>query len=163
MKVTLNNLAAQKSRQRRKIVGRGGKKGTYSGKGNKGQKARSGGSVRPGFEGGRTPLYRQIPKKRGFTSLAEKLMVMNVDQLAGNFEEGDQVTAETLSKKGLVKSGSGIKILGRGEISKKLIFKVEAVSASAKKKIEAAGGQVTIVGGKSKAGAKSKKTQVEEK
>ena len=124
------------STHRKKIVGRGigSGVGKTSGKGHKGQKARSGGGVRPGFEGGQMPLYRRLPK-RGFTNIfAKKYVSVNVEML-DKFNDGDEVTAETLMEKGIIsKVCDGVKILGRGEVTKKVTVKVAKISASAKEK-----------------------------
>ena len=124
--------------------GHGSGNGKTAGKGHKGQKARSGGT-RPGFEGGQMPLYRRIPK-RGFTCRNSKDIVgININAL-DRFEDGAEVTIETLIESGIVSHPKdGVKILGNGEISKKLTVKVNAVSESAKAKIEAAGGTVEVI------------------
>ncbi|HAF26878.1 MAG TPA: 50S ribosomal protein L15 [Lachnospiraceae bacterium] len=118
--------------------------GKTAGKGHKGQKARSG-APRIGFEGGQMPLYRRIPK-RGFKNRNHKEIVgINVSMLE-RFENGDTVTAESLIEKGIVKDTlDGVKILGNGELSKKLTVKVSAFSESAKEKIEAAGGTAEVI------------------
>ena len=119
--------------------------GKTAGKGHKGQKARSGGGVRPGFEGGQMPLARRVPK-RGFNNIfATKYVGINVDAL-NRFEEGSVVDEAAIVKAGLVKKTlDGIKILGRGEITKSLTVKVTAFSATAKEKIEKAGGKAEEV------------------
>lgn len=119
--------------------GHGSGNGKTAGKGHKGQKARSG-APRPGFEGGQMPLYRRIPK-RGFTNINSKEIVgINVSALEV-FEDGAEVTVEALVDKGIVKHPrDGVKILGNGELTKKLTVKANAFSAGAKTKIEAAGG-----------------------
>lgn len=124
--------------------GHGSGNGKTAGKGHKGQKARSG-APRPGFEGGQMPLYRRIPK-RGFTCRNSKQIVgINVSAL-NRFEDGATVTVETMIENGLVSNPKdGVKILGNGEISKKLNVKVNACSESAKAKIEAAGGTVEVI------------------
>ena len=124
--------------------GHGSGNGKTAGKGHKGQKARSG-APRPGFEGGQMPLYRRIPK-RGFTCRNSKEIVgINVSAL-NRFEDGATVTVETMIESGLVSNPKdGVKILGNGEISKKLNVKVNACSESAKAKIEAAGGTVEVI------------------
>lgn len=138
---------AEGSTHRKKIVGRGigSGVGKTSGRGHKGQKARSGGGVRPGFEGGQMPLYRRLPK-RGFTNIfAKKYVSVNVEVL-DKFNDGDEVTAESLLEKGIIsKTLDGVKILGRGEVTKKLTVKVAKVSESAKEKIEKAGGKAEVV------------------
>lgn len=129
----------------RKGRGIGSGNGKTSGKGHKGQKARSGGGVRPGFEGGQMPLTRRIPK-RGFVNIYAKIYAnVNVDALS-RFEDGAVVDLEALEKAGLVKKAKdGVKILGRGELAKKLTVKAAAFSASAKQKIEAAGGSAEVI------------------
>ncbi|MGI6094740.1 MAG: 50S ribosomal protein L15 [Lachnospiraceae bacterium] len=118
--------------------------GKTAGKGHKGQKARSG-APRPGFEGGQMPLYRRLPK-RGFKNRNSKdIVAINVDVL-NRFEDGAEVTVETLlENRAISRMGDGVKILGNGEITKKLNVKVNAVSESAKAKIEAAGGTVEVI------------------
>jgi large subunit ribosomal protein L15 len=136
------------AKHRRKRVGCGESSGhgKTSGKGHKGQKARSGGSIRPGFEGGQMPLSRRLPK-RGFNNKDFKTFygVVNLDTLEQWFEDGSAVNEKLLRGAGLVRgSFDGIKILGRGEITKKFHLEVDSISASAKEKIEKAGGTVTI-------------------
>ena len=125
--------------------GHGSGWGKTAGKGHKGQKARSGGSIRPGFEGGQMPLQRRIPK-RGFNNIfAKSIIAVNVSALEA-FEDGAEVTVEALYQKGIVKKAyDGIKILGNGSLSKKLTVKVNAFSESAKQKIEAAGGKAEVI------------------
>ena len=124
--------------------GHGSGNGKTAGKGHKGQKARSG-APRPGFEGGQMPLYRRLPK-RGFTCRNSKEIVgINVDML-NRFDENTVVTVETLMEAGIVKNPrDGVKILGNGELTKKLTVKVDAFSASAKEKIEALGGNAEVI------------------
>jgi large subunit ribosomal protein L15 len=121
--------------------GTGSGLGKTSGKGHKGAKARSGGGKRPGFEGGQMPLTMRLPK-RGFTDINSRYIVgINVSALENKYENGDVVTVENMIEKGIVKNPrDGVKILGNGELTKKLTVKVNAFSASAKEKIEAAGG-----------------------
>ena len=118
--------------------------GKTAGKGHKGQKARSG-APRPGFEGGQMPLYRRLPK-RGFTDRNSKVIAyVNVETL-NRFEDGTEVTPELLLTSGVLsKIVDGVKVLGNGELTKKLTVKVNAVSASAKEKIEAKGGTVEVI------------------
>ena len=123
--------------------------GKTSGKGHKGQKARSGGSIRLGFEGGQMPLIRRIPK-RGFNNAAFKISYapVNLSDLESQFEAGT-IDEKGLREKGLVKgSWDGVKILGDGEVTKKFSLKVNAVSASAREKLEKAGGSIEFVAGK---------------
>ncbi|WP_373499127.1 50S ribosomal protein L15 [Desulfococcus sp.] len=133
---------AEGSRKSRKRLGRG--VGSGSGKtaarGSKGHKARSGGGVRPGFEGGQMPIHRRLPK-RGFTNIfKKKIAVINIKDLA-RFQSGDTVDEASLIKTGLVKGGyDGIKLLGFGDVLYPLTIRLEAVSEGARKKIEAAGG-----------------------
>ena len=124
--------------------GHGSGNGKTAGKGHKGQKARSG-ATRPGFEGGQMPLYRRLPK-RGFTNRNSKTIVgINVSGLE-RFEDDTVVTVERLSDAGIVKNPrDGVKILGNGELTKKLTVKVDAVSEGAKAKIEAVGGTCEVI------------------
>ena len=130
-----------------KRVGRGIGSGTgkTSGKGHKGQNARSGGGVRPGFEGGQMPLYRRLPK-RGFKNIfAKQYVTVNVEVLE-RFDNGTEVTAEVLKEAGIIsKTLDGVKFLGRGELTKKLNVKVSGYTAGAKEKIEKAGGKAEVI------------------
>ena len=132
------------SRKVRHRVGRGDGSGWggTAGRGEKGQKSRTGASIRHHFEGGQTPSFRRIPK-RGFNSgIKELFNVVNIDMLEKTFEAGAEVTSDVLRQKGLIgKAVAPLKILGNGEISKALTVKAEKFSASAKSKIEAAGGK----------------------
>ncbi len=125
--------------------GHGSGQGKTAGKGHKGQNARSGGGVRPGFEGGQMPLQRRIPK-RGFNNIfAKDIVAINVTSL-NKFEDGTVVDVDALLKAGIVKNGfDGVKVLGNGTLTKKLEVKVSAFSASAKEKIENAGGKAEVV------------------
>ncbi len=129
----------------RKGRGPGSGNGKTAGKGHKGQNARSGGGVRPGFEGGQIPLYRRLPK-RGFKNrFAKQYTVINVETL-NSFEADSVVTLETLLESGKIsKANDGLKVLGRGEITTKVTVKASSFSASAKEKIEAAGGKCEVV------------------
>ena len=131
----------------RKRIGRGVGSGwgKTAGRGSKGQNARSGGGVRPGYEGGQMPLHRRLPK-RGFTNIFKKFMaVVNVNDLS-RFESGAVVDEATLVRSGLVKGRmDGIKLLGQGDIDIALTVKINAISRSAKAKIEAAGGTVEVI------------------
>ena len=139
----LHELKPNHKLKKKKRVGRGGKRGTYSGRGIKGQKSRSGSKRKPGFEGGRTPLWRQLPKKKGFKSIHSKPMAINLNILEKKFSDGDLITPRELLKKGLIDNIKlGAKILGQGEITKKLIVKNCLISKSAKEKIEKAGGKI---------------------
>jgi large subunit ribosomal protein L15 len=135
------------SRKERNRVGRGtgSGNGKTAGRGTKGQKSRSGGGVRLGFEGGQTPLFRRLPK-RGFTNVNRKeYAVVNIDTL-NRFEEGTEVTPELLIESGIVKSEkAGIKILANGNVEKKLTIKAHKFSAAAKEAIEAAGGKIEVI------------------
>ena len=124
--------------------GHGSGNGKTAGKGHKGQKARSG-APRPGFEGGQMPLYRRLPK-RGFKNINSKRIVgINLSTLE-RFEDGSTVSVDTLIESGIVKNPrDGIKILGNGELTKKLTVQVNAFSASAKEKIEALGGKAEVI------------------
>ena len=124
--------------------GHGSGNGKTAGKGHKGQKARSG-APRPGFEGGQMPLYRRLPK-RGFKCRNSKdIVAINVSEL-NRFEDGAEVTPAALLASGAIsRLGDGVKILGNGEITKKINLKVNAVSETAKTKIEAAGGTVEVI------------------
>ncbi len=138
---------AEGSRKERNRVGRGtgSGNGKTSGRGHKGQKARSGGGVRLGFEGGQLPLFRRIPK-RGFTNINRKeFAVVNLDVL-NRFEDGTEVTPELLIETGVVRNAkSGIKILSNGSIEKKLTVKANKFSTAAKEAIEAAGGKTEVI------------------
>ena len=124
--------------------GHGSGNGKTAGKGHKGQKARSG-APRPGFEGGQMPLYRRLPK-RGFTNRNSKdIVAINVDVL-NRFDDGAVVTVESLLETGIIKNPKdGVKILGNGELTKKLEVKVDAFSASAVEKIQALGGKAEVI------------------
>lgn len=138
---------AEGSRHVRNRVGRGSSSGNgkTSGRGQKGQKSRSGGGVRLGFEGGQTPLFMRLPK-RGFTNINRKdYAIVNLDVL-NRFEDGTEVTPTALIEAGIVKDAkSGIKILGNGELTKKLTVKAAKFSKSAQTAIEAAGGSIEVI------------------
>ena len=130
----------------RKGRGAGSGNGKTAGKGHKGQNARSGGGVRPGFEGGQLPLYRKLPK-RGFNNarFGKQYSVVNV-QCLNKFNDGDVVDCAALLAAGIIaKALDGVKVLGEGEITKKLTVKAAVFSASAKEKIEAVGGKTEVV------------------
>jgi large subunit ribosomal protein L15 len=140
--------AGAKHRRKRLGSGESSGHGKTSGKGHKGQKARSGGSIRPGFEGGQMPLHRRLPK-RGFNNAAFKTVygVVNLDDLEKRFDDGAAINEKLLRGARLVRGSlSGVKVLGRGEISKKFHLEVDSISASARKKIEEAGGSIVITG-----------------
>jgi large subunit ribosomal protein L15 len=155
--LTLSNLRPAQKRRARKRVGRGlgSGKGRYSGRGIKGQKARSGShTMRPGFEGGQMPLYMRLGKQRGPYSKDAMPMgphrtftvPVNLTALEQKFEDGDEVTLEALVERGVIKNTrTDVKILGHGELTKKLAVTAHAFSASAREKIEKAGGTVTAL------------------
>jgi large subunit ribosomal protein L15 len=134
------------SRKDRKRLGRGvgSGQGKTAGRGSKGHNSRSGGGVRPGFEGGQMPIHRRLPK-RGFTNIFKKnFALINIRDLAG-FESGTVIDEAALHKSGLIKGKrDGIKLLGQGDITRPLTIIVDLVSKSAREKIEAAGGQVRV-------------------
>lgn len=134
------------AKHRKRRLGRGESSGLgkTSGKGHKGQKARSGASIRPGFEGGQMPLARRLPKK-GFNNAQFKTQyaIVNLSDLEAKFSDGDQVDEATLRAVGLVKGVcDGVKVLGNGDLSRKLTVSVDKISAAAKEKVEKAGGSV---------------------
>jgi large subunit ribosomal protein L15 len=155
-KLNLSNLSPAQPREDRKRVGRGlgSGKGRYSGRGIKGQKARSGShKMRAGFEGGQMPIYMRIGKLRGSTSkdampigpFRTSTVPVNIRDL-DRFEAGDEVTPESLVEKRLIKNTkTDVKLLGVGELTKKLTVRVHAVSATAREKVEAAGGTVELL------------------
>ena len=121
--------------------------GKTAGRGHKGQNARTGGGVRPGFEGGQIPLARRLPK-RGFTNslFKKEYAIINLETLDSIFNDGDAVSLDVLVERGIIrKELNGLKVLGRGEITKKLTVKAAIFSASAKEKIEAAGGKAEVI------------------
>ncbi|WP_112179312.1 MULTISPECIES: 50S ribosomal protein L15 [Paraliobacillus] len=143
----LHELKPAQARKERNRVGRGMSSGNgkTSGRGHKGQKARSGGGVRLGFEGGQMPLFQRLPK-RGFTNIHRtEYAIVNLETL-NRFEEGTEVTPELLLETGTVsKLKAGIKVLGNGKMEKKLIVKAHKFSTSAKEAIEAAGGKTEVI------------------
>ncbi|MFZ5954100.1 MAG: 50S ribosomal protein L15 [Candidatus Dependentiae bacterium] len=150
--LVLNNLSS--AGKKRKRIGRGGERGGTSGRGGKGQTARSGGSTRPGFEGGQTPLFRRLPK-RGFnnTEFKKCVVTVNIDALDKAFDNGATVDANVLLEKGLIKvkkcqNGATrrffVKVLGNGTLTKKITIEADAFSQSAIKAIENSGGQVKL-------------------
>lgn len=131
----------------RKGRGTGSGNGKTAGRGHKGQNARTGGGVRPGFEGGQIPLARRLPK-RGFTNslFKKEYAIINLETLDSIFNDGDAVSLDVLVERGIIrKELNGLKVLGRGEITKKLTVKATIFSASAKEKIEAAGGKAEVI------------------
>ena len=155
--LSLSNLKPAQKRRARKRVGRGlgSGKGRYSGRGIKGQKARSGShNMRPGFEGGQMPIYMRLPKQRGPYSKdampvgphRTSTVPVNLAVLEQKFEDGDEVTLEALVEKGVIKNTrTDVKVLGNGELGKKLTVTAHAFSASAREKIEKAGGAATAL------------------
>ena len=144
----LHTISAEGATKNRKRVGRGigSGHGKTSGRGHKGQKARSGGGVRPGFEGGQMPLIRRIPK-RGFTNIFKKVYsIVNLSDLEA-FEDGAGITAEALWEKGVISKiePNGLKVLGDGTLTKKLIVKAKKFTKSAEEKILKAGGKVEVI------------------
>jgi large subunit ribosomal protein L15 len=142
----LRPVEGSKTKNFRKGRGHGSGNGKTAGKGHKGQNARSGGGVRPGFEGGQMPLYRRIPK-RGFTCINHKeIVAINIDLINNVFEDGAVVDIAALKSKGLLSNPKdGVKILGKGEITKKLTVQANLFSESAREKIEAAGGKAEVI------------------
>lgn len=155
--LNLSNLKPAQARKDRKRVGRGlgSGKGRYSGRGLKGQKSRSGShKMRPGFEGGQNPLYMRLGKQRGPTSKDAMPMgphrtftqPVNVGLLEERFDAGAEVTPETLLEKGLIRNTRvDVKLLGQGELNKQLTITVHAASATAREKVEGAGGTLTLL------------------
>jgi large subunit ribosomal protein L15 len=154
--VKQNNIApAPGSRHARKRVGRGNGSGhgTFSGRGCKGQKARAGNNkVRPGFEGGQLPLIKRLPRKRGFTNIFRtEYSTVNIGEL-NKFESGSEITSEKMLAAGIIKSlAKPVKVLADGDIDRPLTVKADKFSASARAKIEAAGGKAEEVANAAKA------------
>ena len=157
MKQDFNLHAPAGANKRKRILGRGqgSGRGTTSGKGNKGQKARSGGKTYPGFEGGQMPLYRRLAQ-RGFSNYPFKktFQIVNLSEVDKRYKEGETVDELSLFNKGLIKgrhkngtfsSDFPVKILGNGDLTKKLIFMIGKVSGSAKEKIEKSGGELSVI------------------
>ena len=142
----INDLKLNTRKKKRKTIGRGGKKGTYCGKGNKGQKARSGAHVDPLFEGGRSTLIDHMKKKKGFKSLNIKPMIVSLGDIEKKFKAGDVISIDSLKKTGLVgkiERNQKIKILANGKISKSLSFDSSVIlSKSAVSEIEKSGGKI---------------------
>jgi len=142
----VHTLKLKNVRKRRKIIGRGGKKGTYCGKGNKGQKARSGAHVDPLFEGGRSTLIDHMKKVRGFKSRTAKKAVASLEMIEKKFKNGEIINKDSLIKSGIIgklEAKDGIKIVGGGKFTKKLtVEKNIRLSAAAKSAIEKAGGKI---------------------
>ena len=147
MKLHELSPAAGSTKERKRIGrGAGSGQGKTAGKGHKGQKARAGRGMRPGFEGGQMPLQRRIPK-RGFNNIFRtEMAIVNVAALEANYDAGAVVTIDSLIEKGLVKKVlDGVKVLGYGDLSKALTVQANAISESAKQKIEAAGGKIEVI------------------
>ena len=145
----LHELNALPEAKAKKIVGRGPGSGTgkTSGKGEKGQKARSGASIKPWFQGGQSPLYRRIPK-RGFNNARNRVeyAIINLADLNKFFKDGDKVTPEVLKERGIIKKQmAGVKVLGNGELKIKLTIKANRFSSKAVTKIEDAGGKTEVI------------------
>lgn len=150
----LHQLKSTIKNKDKKRVGRGGKRGTFSGRGSKGQKSRAGARIRPGFRGGDNPIWKLFPKQRGASKKTDpkhaffqprypKPAVVNLEVLAKVFRDGDTVSARSLIKKGIIKSArNGVKILGSGELNRKLEFSGVDFSNSAKEKVLNAGGVI---------------------
>jgi large subunit ribosomal protein L15 len=154
--LNLSNLKPAQARKNRKRVGRGqgSGKGRYSGRGIKGQKSRSGSKkMRPGFEGGQNPIYMRLPKQRGGSKDAMAVgphrtstVLVNVSSLEERFDAGAEITLEALVEQGLISNTrTDVKLLGNGDLSKKLSITVHAASATAREKVEAAGGSLTLL------------------
>lgn len=145
----LNELSPSVPKKNKKRIGRGNSSGwgKTAGKGSNGQNSRAGGGVKPYFEGGQMPIYRRVPK-RGFSNaiFKKEYTILSLNFLNENFEDGEEVSLETLFNKCLIKKGrDGIKVLGNGELNKKLTVKVHKISKSAKTAVEAKGGTVELV------------------
>lgn len=139
------NVGGGSKKTKRRGRGTASGQGKTGGRGQKGQNSRSGGGVRPGFEGGQMPLYRRLPK-RGFTNIfGKEFAIVNLESL-NKFEDGTVVTPELLLESGIVKKElDGIKILGNGELNKKLTIKATKFSKTAAEKIESSGGKVEVI------------------
>ncbi len=141
------NLKAPRGKKKKRIAGRGraARRGAKVGRGDKGQNSRSSGGVAPGFEGGQMPLYRRLAR-RGFNNdrFRKEYEIVNIGDVSAHFSDGDVVDAAALKAKKLVRSkGRYIKVLGSGELDKKITLTVDAVSRSAREKVEKAGGTIT--------------------
>ena len=148
--MNLSNLSpSPEQKKNRKRIGRGpaSGQGTTSGKGNKGQNSRSGGGVRPGFEGGQMPLARRLPK-RGFKNpFRVAYDAVNIDRLLEAFEGVDEITLEAMYERGLCRKNAPVKVLGRGDCTRAISVEAHKFSTSAKEKIEKAGGSVKALEG----------------
>lgn len=150
----LHQLQSVHKNKKAKRVGRGGKRGSYSGRGSKGQKARAGARIRPGFRGGDNPIWKLFPKQRGASKRVEikhakfsirhkKPAAVNLDVLNSHFQDGESISASALAKKGIIKNSRyGVKILGDGKLEKKFKFSGLKFSKSAREKILKAGGAI---------------------
>ena len=149
----LHQLKPTTKHKSRKRVGRGGKRGTFSGRGSKGQKSRAGARIRPGFRGGDNPIWKLFPKQRGATKKVDikharfrvakkESAVINLGILNSFFQDGDNISSKILVQKGLVDAGKRVKILGDGELDKKLNFSGVVFSKQARDKILKAGGTI---------------------
>lgn len=150
----LHQLKSKTKNKKRKRVGRGGKRGTYSGRGSKGQKSRAGARIRPGFRGGDNPIWKLFPKQRGATKKVDikhakfqvhkrKPAIVNLDVLSSSFQDSETVSSNVLVKKGIIGSAkNGVKILGDGELTKKLNFSGLKFSKSAQEKILKSGSTI---------------------
>lgn len=143
---SLSNGAAVKKARKRVGRGHGSGNGKTAGRGHKGQKSRSGYTRKLGFEGGQMPLNRRLPKRGFYHEKRHPMAEINLDVLADRFNDGDVVSTDTLQERGIVRLlAGGVKLLGRGEITKKLTVRVQAASAAARVKIEKAGGVLEII------------------
>ena len=141
----LRPAAGARKKPTRKGQGPGSGLGKTAGRGHKGQKSRSGGGVRPGFEGGQMPLQRRLPKRGFYNRFGKEIIAINVEQL-NRFDDGTTVTPETLLAARVIrKKGDGVKILGEGNLEKSLIVQAQAFSKSAEEKITAAGGKAEVI------------------
>ncbi len=144
----IHEIKKPKWQKEKRAIGRGGKRGTYSGKGNKGQKARSGGNIAPGFEGRDTTMVARAPKISGFSSPKLKNIILNFQVLEKHFQDGEEVSPKSLREKGIVKLNkrsrtkrkAQIKILANGKLDKKLSFKGLMLSKKARQGVEKVGG-----------------------
>ena len=149
MSMQQNTIKSNQPRKNRKRVGRGDASGhgSYSGRGMKGQKSRSGGGVRPGFEGGQLPMIKRLPSLRGFTNVFKKQFnAVNLDRIIEKFPEGGDIETKDLVGARVIRdNGHPTKILGRGEVTVALSIEANKFTKSAKEKIEAAGGSVKVL------------------
>lgn len=145
----LHNLTP--TEKKRKRIGRGGSRGGTSGRGHKGQRARTSGNIRPGYEGGQMPLYRRLPK-RGFNNamFQEEIVIVGLTRINDAFNNGDEVTKDLLVERGVIKAQKSkksfvVKVLANGQIEKKLVVHAHAFSEAAKQAIESAGGEARVI------------------